>query len=63
MTSGNDDGTYGALQIRNNEDASNSSRNPGIDAGFYQIYDARLINAASPDGFNYAQITQDAAAI
>ena len=62
MTSGNDDGTYGALQIRNNEDASNSSRNPGIDAGFYQIYDARLINAASPDGFNYAQITQDSAA-
>ena len=61
MTSGNDNGTYGALQIRNNEDASNSSRNPGIDAGFYQIYDARLINAASPDGFNYAQIVQDSA--
>ena len=61
MTSGNDNGTYSALQIRNNEDASNSSRNPGIDAGFYQIYDARLINAASPDGFNYAQIVQDSA--
>ena len=61
MTSGNDNGTYSALQIRNNEDASNSSRNPGIDAGFYQIYDARIINAASPDGFNYAQITQDSA--
>lgn len=61
MTSGNDDGTYSALQIRNNEDASNSSRNPGIDAGFYQIYDARIIDAASPDGFNYAQIVQDSA--
>ena len=61
MTSGNDDGTYSALQIRNNEDASNSTRNPDIDAGFYQIYDARIINAASPDGFNYAQIVQDSA--
>ena len=26
---------------------------------FLSDYDARLINASSPDGFNYAQITQD----
>ena len=26
-----------------------------LDAEFYQVYDVRLLNAASPDGFNKAQ--------
>ena len=53
-----DNGTYGALQIANDKDAANSSRDSGIDALFYEVYDARLINAASPDGFNKAHISQ-----
>ena len=53
-----DNGTYGALQIANDKDAANSSRDTGIDALFYEVYDARLINAASPDGFNKAHISQ-----
>ena len=55
-------GTNGALQIADNKDASESTRNAGITSQFYQVYDVRLINAASPDGFNKAQITHDAAA-
>ena len=55
---GNNNGTYGALQIANNKDAADSTRNPGITSQFYEVYDARLINAASPDGFNKAFITQ-----
>ena len=54
-------GTNGALQIADNKDASESTRNTGITSQFYQVYDVRLINAASPDGFNKAQITHDAA--
>ena len=53
-----DNGTYDALQIRNDKDAANSSRDSGIDALFYEVYDARLINAASPDGYNKAHINQ-----
>lgn len=53
-----DNGTYGALQIANDKDAANSSRDSGIDALFYEVYDARLINAASPDGYNKAHINQ-----
>ena len=55
-------GTNGALQIADNKDASESTRNTGITSQFYQVYDVRLINAASPDGFNKAQITHGAAA-
>ena len=55
-------GTNGNLQIADNKDASESTRNPGITSQFYQVYDARIINAASPDGFNKAQITHGAAA-
>jgi len=55
-------GTNGNLQIADNKDASESNRNPGITSQFYQVYDARIINAASPDGFNKAQITHGAAA-
>jgi hypothetical protein len=53
-----DNGTYGALQIANDKDAADSSRDSGIDALFYEVYDARLINAASPDGYNKAHISQ-----
>ena len=53
-----DNGTYGALQIANDKDAADSSRDSGIDALFYEVYDARLINAASPDGYNKAHINQ-----
>ena len=53
-------GTNGALQIADNKDASESTRNTGITSQFYQVYDVRLINAASPDGFNKAQITHGA---
>ena len=59
LSTGTNDGTYDKLVIANNEDASNSTRNPGITSQFYQIYDARLLNAASPDGFNKAYFTQD----
>jgi len=55
-------GTNGALQVADNKDASESTRNLGITSQFYQVYDVRLINAASPDGFNKAQITHGAAA-
>ena len=57
-----DNGTYGALQIANDKDAAESTRNVGITSLFYEVYDARLINAASPDGFNKAYITHGAAA-
>ena len=56
--SGSDNGTYGALQIANDKDAADSTRNVGITSLFYEVYDARLINAASPDGFNKAYIVQ-----
>jgi len=58
LTTGNNDGTYSAIQIANNEDASNSTRNTGIASGFYQIYDLRMVNGASPDGYNLAKFTQ-----
>ena len=58
MTSSDNDGTYGAIQIANNEDASNSTRNTGIASEFYQIYDLRMVNGASPDGYNLAKFTQ-----
>ena len=58
MATGDNSGTYGAIQIANNEDASNSTRDPGIAAGFYEIYDLRMINGASPDGYNLAKFTQ-----
>jgi len=54
-------GTNGALVISDNKDAANSTRDSGIDAEFYQIYDVRLLNAASPDGFNKAYINHGSA--
>ena len=52
-----DNGTYGALQIANDKDAAESTRNTGITSLFYEVYDVRLLNAASPDGYNKAHIT------
>ena len=54
-------GTTDALQINDNKDAANSTRDSGIDAEFYQVYDVRLINAASPDGYNKAHINHGSA--
>ena len=53
---GNNAGTSGAVQIANNTDAADSVRNVGITSLFYEVYDVRLINAASPDGYNEAYI-------
>ena len=54
-------GTNGGLQVSDNKDASLSTRNSGIDAAFYQVYDVRFLNATSPDGYNKAQITHGSA--
>ena len=53
--------TSGAVQINDNKDAANSTRDSGITAEFYQVYDVRLINAASPDGYNLAKLTHGSA--
>ena len=58
LTVGVNNGTFDKLVISNNEDAANSSRNSGITSQFYEIYDARLLNAPSPDGFNKSFISQ-----
>ena len=54
-------GTNGALVVSDNKDASLSTRDSGIDAEFYQVYDARLTNAASPDGYNLMYIEHGSA--
>ncbi len=54
-------GTNGGIQVADNKDAANSTRNTGIDAEFYQVYDVRFLNAASPDGFNKAFFTHGSA--
>ena len=54
-------GTNGAIQIADNKDASNSTRNTGITSQFYQVYDVRFLNAASPDGYNKAFFTHGSA--
>jgi hypothetical protein len=60
LSTGVNDGTYGSLQIANDKDAFFSTRNTGIASEFYEVYDARLINAPCPDGFNKAFIQQNA---
>jgi len=55
------DKTVDAIQIADNKDAAQSTRNTGITSQFYQVYDVRLINAASPDGFNKAFFTHGSA--
>ena len=54
-------GTSDALQVKDNKDASESVRNPGITSNFYQVYDVRMINAPSPDGYNKAFFTHGSA--
>ena len=61
LTTGTDNAVSGAVQIADNKDASNSTRNTGITSQFYQVYDVRLINAASPDGYNKAFFTHGSA--
>jgi len=61
LDTGTNNATSGAVQINDNKDASESTRNTGITSQFYQVYDVRLINAASPDGFNKAFLTHDSA--
>jgi hypothetical protein len=58
LSAGSNNGIYGFLQIANDKDAALSSRNAGIASQFYEVYDARLLNAPSPDGFNKAFIQQ-----
>ena len=54
-------GTNGGIQVADNKDAANSTRNTGIDAEFYQVYDVRFLNATSPDGYNKAFFTHGSA--
>ena len=54
---GSNNGTYDSLVIANNKDAAESTRNTGITSLFYEVYDVKLLNAASPDGYNKAYIT------
>ena len=61
LSVGDNAGTYGAIQIANNTDASESARNTGITSQFYEVYDVRLINASSPDGYNLAKLTHGSA--
>lgn len=56
LSTGSNSGTYGSLQIANDKDAFFSTRNPGIASEFYEVYDSRITNALSPDGFNIAYI-------
>lgn len=54
-----DDGVYNSLEILNDKDAFFSTRNTGIASDFYEVYDSRIINAPSPNGFNMAYIKHD----
>ena len=58
LSSGSNNGTFGALVITNDKDAVNSTRNTGIASGFYEIYDVAISGAFSPSGFNCASIRQ-----
>jgi len=44
--------TSSGLEVSDNKDASLSTRDSGIQADFYQIYDFRFVNAFSPAGLN-----------
>jgi len=56
-----DNGTYGSLQIANDKDAADSTRNVGITSLFYEVCDRRLVNAACPNGYNKAYMTHGSA--
>ena len=60
MASGTQVVDFMGLKITDNKDASESTRDPGIPAGFYQTYDIQLVNAAlqnETDGLHYVQYT------
>ena len=61
LSTGSNNGTFGAIVISNNEDAANSVRNTGITSQFYEVYDLNFLNATSPDGFNKAHFTHGGA--
>jgi len=61
LDTGINNATSDAVQIADNKDAAQSTRNSGITSQFYQVYDVRLLNAASPDGFNKAFLTHGSA--
>ena len=56
-----DNGTYDSIQIANDKDATDSTRNTGITSLFYEVFDVRLLDAPSPDGYNKAHITHGSA--
>jgi len=56
-----DNGTYGSLQIANDKDAADSTRNVGITSLFYEVCDRRLVNAPCPNGYNKAHMTHGSA--
>ena len=60
MASGTQTVDFMGLKITDNKDASLSTRDSGIPAGFYQVYDIQLVNAAmvnETDGLHYVQYT------
>ena len=60
MASGTQVVDFMGLKITDNKDASESTRDAGIPAGFYQTYDIQLVNAAlqnETDGLHYVQYT------
>ena len=56
-----DNGTYGAIQIANDKDAADSTRNVGITSLFYEVCDRRITGAACPNGYNKATIKHGSA--
>ena len=48
LSSGSNNGTFGSLVISSDQDAVIL----GITSGFYEVYDARIVNVTCPDGFN-----------
>jgi hypothetical protein len=61
LSSGSNNGTFGALVISNDKDAVNSTRNLGIASGFYEVYNVAISNipsASIPSGFNCVSIRQ-----
>ena len=60
MASGTQVVDFMGLKITDNKDASQSTRDSGIPAGFYQVYDIQLVNAAlqnETNGLHYVQYT------
>ena len=55
--SNENNGTYDGLQILDYKDASQSTRDSGIQADFYKVIDAKILDAASPDGLNKIEIS------